>query len=91
MFVVEGVKAVREFLNSSFELHQLFGVDSEFNVKQKFIHISDTELKKVSHLVNPNKVLGIFKIPEPPQLKSSGLTLALDSMNDPGNLGTIIR
>ena len=91
MFVVEGVKAVREFLNSSFELHQLFGVDSEFNVKQKFIQISDTELKKVSHLVNPNKVLGIFKIPEPPQLKSSGLTLALDSMNDPGNLGTIIR
>ena len=69
MFVVEGVKAVREFLNSSFELHQLFGVDSEFNVKQKFIHISDTELKKVSHLVNPNKVLGIFKIPEPPRNK----------------------
>ena len=31
MFVVEGVKVVREFLNSSFELHQLFSVDSDFN------------------------------------------------------------
>lgn len=91
MFVVEGVKVVDEFLNSSFELRQLFSTDSQFDTKHDFIHISEEELKKISRFVHPNKVLGIFEIPEARQLKSSGLILALDSINDPGNLGTIIR
>ena len=91
MFVVEGVKVVREFLNSSFELHQLFSVDSDFNSDNEIIQISELELKKASQLVNPNKVLAIFKIPEEENSKSNGLILALDAINDPGNLGAIIR
>jgi len=91
MFVVEGVKVVREFLNSSFELYQLFSVDSEFDSDSEIIQISETELKKASHLVNPNTVLAIFRIPEEGKSKSGGLILALDAINDPGNLGTIIR
>lgn len=91
MFVVEGVKVVREFLNSSFELHQLFSVDLEFDSDCEIIQISEAELKKASHLVNPNTVLAIFKIPEVENSKSDGLILALDAINDPGNLGTIIR
>jgi len=91
MFVVEGVKVVHEFLNSSFELHQLFSVDAEFESDHPMILISETELKKASHLVNPNKVLAIFHIPETSDVSNTGLILALDSINDPGNLGTIIR
>ena len=41
--------------------------------------------------MNPNKVLAIFRIPEALETANSGLILALDSLNDPGNLGTIIR
>lgn len=91
MFVVEGVKVVKEFLNSSFELNQLFLVGDGFEEIDHVIHIDEAELKKVSHLVTPNKVVAIFKIPQEVEVKSEGLTLALDSINDPGNLGTIIR
>jgi TrmH family RNA methyltransferase len=91
MFVVEGVKVVKEFLNSSFELHQLFSVDADFTSSHPIVQISEAELKKASHLVNPNKVLAIFHIPDVPYLANTGLILALDAINDPGNLGTIIR
>ena len=47
--------------------------------------------KKISGLKNPNKVLAIFKIPNQINPITGGLILALDSINDPGNLGTIIR
>lgn len=91
MFVVEGVKVVNEFLNSSFELYQLFCVDTDFDTVKEVIHISESDLKKASHLVTPNKVLAIFRTPEPKQPEHKGLILGLDSINDPGNLGTIIR
>ncbi len=91
MFVVEGVKVVREFLQSSFELHLLFSVDADFEGFTNVVPISDLELKKISQLTSPNKVLGIFKIPEPSEVEKSGLFLGLDAINDPGNLGTIIR
>jgi TrmH family RNA methyltransferase len=91
MFVVEGVKVVKEFLNSPFELHQLFCVHATFESVDSVIQISEAELKKASHLVNPNKVLAIFKIPDDQKVGSSGLILGLDAINDPGNLGTIIR
>lgn len=91
MFIVEGVKVVKEFLDSSFELHLLFSTDSEFETNEQVILISEADLKKASQLVNPNKVLAIFRIPDSEYKNTSGLVLALDSINDPGNLGTIIR
>ena len=91
MFVVEGVKVVNEFLDSSFELHLLFSMDNSFEYIEDKVSITETELKKASHLVNPNRVLAIFKIPETSAPNSQGLILALDAINDPGNLGTIIR
>ncbi len=90
MFVVEGIKVVNEFLNSKFECHLLFSSDPNFQSKHEFIEISEEELKKASHLVSPNKVLGIFKIPKESD-RLQGFILALDDINDPGNLGTIIR
>jgi TrmH family RNA methyltransferase len=53
--------------------------------------ISEVDLKKVSSLKSPNGVLAVFKTPEVKELKDSGLIVALDGINDPGNLGTIIR
>ena len=91
MFVVEGVKVVNEFLKSSFELYLLFSVDSTHKNRKETIQISEQELKRISRLSNPNKILAIFYIPEQFSLSPKGLTLALDSINDPGNLGTIIR
>ena len=91
LFVVVGVKVVQEFLNSSYELEIVFSSDTDFSSTNKFIEVTDQELKKISSLKNPNKVLAIFKIPNQINPIMGGLILALDSINDPGNLGTIIR
>ena len=92
LFVAEGTKIVNEFLNSNFELEHLFCVDNDlYKNLEKVTEISETELKKISALVTPNNVLALFKIPPiTPSLKT-GLIVALDDINDPGNLGTIIR
>ncbi|MCH3886001.1 TrmH family RNA methyltransferase [Tenacibaculum aquimarinum] len=93
LFIAEGIKVVEELLKSSLVLEKLF-VTSEcsFNVPaDKTIEVSEVELKKISQLKTPNKVLGLFQIPEQKLVKNNGLVIALDSINDPGNLGTIIR
>ena len=93
LFIAEGVKVLNELLNSPFEIETLFCTDDfETTISEKkIVRISETELKKVSTLKSPNKALGIFKIPKEKALQNSGLTIALDAINDPGNLGTIIR
>jgi len=91
LFVVEGMKVVQEFLNSSYELEILFSTESSFSYLDSFIEVSEQELKKISSLKTPNKVIALFKIPVQKNTSSSGLIVALDAINDPGNLGTIIR
>ena len=93
LFIAEGVKVLNELLNSTFEIETLFCTDDfEATIsEEKVVRISETELKKVSTLKSPNKALGIFKIPKEKAVQNSGLTIALDAINDPGNLGTIIR
>lgn len=89
LFVVEGVKGVKEFLNSEFKLHQLFTTEAIFDCEHTLI--TDVELKKISTLKSPNTVLALFHIPKVQPVDSSGLVVALDDVRDPGNLGTIIR
>ena len=91
LFVVEGMKVVQEFLNSSYELEILFSTESSFSYLDNYIEVSEQELKKISSLKTPNKVVALFKIPVEKNSNSSGLIVALDAINDPGNLGTIIR
>lgn len=93
LFIAEGVKVVNELLKSSFEIDTLFAVD-DFETEissDKIVRISSKDLLKISNLKSPNKVLGLFKIPEEKPLQNKGLIIALDAINDPGNLGTIIR
>jgi TrmH family RNA methyltransferase len=48
-------------------------------------------LKKITFLKTAQKAVATFRMPEAAQLDRSGLTLLLDDVRDPGNLGTIIR
>ncbi len=93
LFVAEGIKVVNELLKSSLEVYQIFCVDEslEFEKNIDVILISEIELKKVSSLKSPNKVLALFKIPEEILTRKDDFIVALDGINDPGNLGTIIR
>ncbi len=93
LFVAEGVKVVEELLSSNFKIEKLFVTeDYSCNLSnEQLVLVSDVELKKISQLKSPNKVLGLFKIPETNSVINKGLIVALDEVNDPGNLGTIIR
>lgn len=95
-FAVEGIKAIRELLNSNMKLHALyttesFNNDANSDIYKNEILISATDLKRISFLTTPNKALAIFKIPTPLLIDTNGLIVALDDIRDPGNLGTIIR
>lgn len=89
LFIAEGGKVIKEFLNSTFKLVDLFTTET-FNVENECI-VSEADLKKISCLTTPNTALAIFKIPETDTIITEGLILALDDIRDPGNLGTIIR
>ena len=93
MFVVEGIKTVQELLDSNIEPYKIYGTTAELfqYLGDKFEIISEVDLKKMSSLKNPNKVLGIFKFPQPRKVDENDWILALDDVRDPGNLGTIIR
>lgn len=92
LFVVEGIKVIKEFLNSSYELHSLYSVADIFTLKHKSINIvSPEDLKSISFLTTPQVALAVFEIKPQKRLKIKSLSLALDGVRDPGNLGTIIR
>lgn len=92
LFVVEGVKGIQEFLDASYGLHSLFTVAGYFEaVQENRYEIKEAGLQKISTLVTAQKALAIFKIPNPVPVSVKGLTLLLDDVRDPGNLGTIIR
>ena len=90
LFLAEGVKLVEELLRSGWKPRELFSTETVEGISPAR-PISEEELKKVSALVQPNKVLGIFEIPSGAAPDFKGWLLALDGVRDPGNLGTIIR
>lgn len=92
-FVVEGVKTVKEFLNSTFELEALYITDETlFDPKLKATLVSEQLMKKITSFKSPSPALAVFKIkPEPEKFETNGLIVGLDDIRDPGNLGTIVR
>lgn len=93
LFFAEGVKVIQELVKSNFELECLYTTKEDFNdvASHKRSIISENELNKISALSTPNTCLAVFKIPLENKIIESGLVLALDSVRDPGNLGTILR
>jgi TrmH family RNA methyltransferase len=92
-FVVEGEKSVAELLKSSFQIIDLFATKQWIaeNNYDNANEVSVTELARISNLKSANNVLAVVKFNEEIKEKISGVTLVLDDINDPGNLGTIIR
>ena len=93
LFIAEGEKIVTELLNSNFELHEIFATNEWIlkNTDVRAIKVNNSELDRISNLKSANNVLAIVKIKQDNLSITDGLTLVLDDINDPGNLGTIIR
>jgi RNA methyltransferase, TrmH family len=101
VFVAEGPKIVEEILQSS-NVHtkQLFATKKwiqqnahwKRQFQQSLIQVEDDELKRISFLQTPNQILGIFQQPVFPSFDvANKISLMLDTIQDPGNLGTIVR
>jgi TrmH family RNA methyltransferase len=93
LFFAEGVKVIQELVKSNFELEHLYTTKDDFKeiAPNKITLVTENELNKISALATPNTCLAVFKIPLESKIIESGLILALDSVRDPGNMGTILR
>ena len=89
LFLAEGPKVVQEFLNAGWQPRLLYSTQPQHFPQAQ--HIEAQELSKISTLVQPNEVLGVFPVPDYGKPTTEGWSVALDGIRDPGNLGTLIR
>jgi len=101
LFLVEGNKSVTEFANSPYQIEAIYHTTAidpkllKLSGKINFSEISLNDLEKISSLKSPQEVIALVKIPALPILNAAALkgkfAIALDGIQDPGNMGTIIR
>jgi len=95
LFVAEGEKIVNELLSSKFEIEQIYATKQFSAINSDQISsiklVSNEELSRISNLTSPNNVLAIVRVCQQEFDNNTGISLVLDDVNDPGNLGTIIR
>lgn len=99
LFVAEGGKCVNDLIDCGIKAEKILAteewlVNHDISGKHEVTLVSDSELKRASFLRTPQGVLALFRQPtheidyEAPKKR---LCLALDDVQDPGNLGTIVR
>ncbi len=96
-FIIENLKiALEEYsnklLDSIYTTEKFFNENKDEMVFNNIDIISEKDLKKVSNKVNPPGIVALFNIPVEKKFNfKKRLILILDDIQDPGNLGTIIR
>ena len=98
VFLAEGEKIVSELLQSHFTTESLYALEGWLSENRgkipegvKVFEASYKDLERISGLKTPNKVLAVAKTPEIAEPPAVDHVLVLDTVQDPGNLGTIIR
>ena len=93
LFVAEGPKVVGDLMKRWKPVSVFATADYVPAVPIEVQQITDDELRRISFLQHPQQVIALFPLPEPASFipDPSRLILALDGVQDPGNLGTIIR
>jgi len=101
LFIVEGLKSIQEFINSDYVVDSVYYTENlmpkldNLSRNIKSVQITEPELSRISVLSTPQSILAVVQIPKQTDLNikklESSFLLALDGVQDPGNLGTIIR
>ena len=91
--MVEGNKIIKELPHTNIKIREIFSVHPELLgfEDEKIIKISETELRKISFLQHPKDSVAVCELPENIFLENISKQIILDGIQDPGNLGTIIR
>jgi len=90
LFIIEGEKGIADALANDLIPYKLLSSQVGFDINS-FEKISEKEFSQISALKNPNGYLGVFNIPKQAALDFKDWVVVLDGLQDPGNLGTIIR
>lgn len=97
LFCAEGVKSIYEGLKSNIQLIYCFATDESLIESLNKAHgvlaerVSASDMKKMSHFNTPSAVLAVFEKPKPQPLPEKEWIIALDDIQDPGNMGTLMR
>ncbi|MDY3547389.1 RNA methyltransferase [Riemerella anatipestifer] len=93
LFLVEGNKIIKELKNTNIEVEAVYSANSEGIefLAEVLVPITEKELKKISFLKTPKDSVAVCHIPTSGVVASHSINLVLDGLQDPGNLGTIIR
>jgi len=96
LFVVEGEKVVHELVSAGYPLVGIYALEIEaFDSGAIPVHrVTDGEMRRISHFPTPSCVLAVGELRRVELTEGelmSGLTLALDGIQDAGNVGTLIR
>ena len=96
LFIAEGTKLAEELLKSRYRIRKLYALADwaeQYSGTAELVTVTDIELERISSLQTPNKVLAVVEQESPHKepVLNNQLTLVLDGIQDPGNLGTIIR
>jgi TrmH family RNA methyltransferase len=93
LFLVEGNKTIKEIPTSEYIIREIYSINpSELSLGElTATEISPAELKKISFLQHPKDSVAVCELKEEIVEKEPAVQLILDGIQDPGNLGTIIR
>ncbi|MCX2479998.1 RNA methyltransferase [Pedobacter sp. MC2016-15] len=101
IFIIEGIKSIVEFIPSDYEIHSVYFLPQyqpllpKLPANIKLFEVTSAELEKISTLQAPQGILALVNIPQTTAIDLNTLrnkfSLVLDGVQDPGNLGTIIR
>lgn len=91
--MVEGNKNIKELETSSFKVKELYSINpSEVKISGvEGVQISERELKKISFLKNPKDSVAVCELKKSAFLDEVSFNMVLDGIQDPGNMGTLIR
>ena len=90
-YIVEGIKPVRECIDAGCKIDRIICVEGLESSFEGATVVSESVFKSISSEKTPQGVLAVVEIPETPLASPTKSCLLLDCMQDPGNLGTVIR
>lgn len=91
LYIVEGIKPVKECIAAGCEIQRIICTQENENVFPGATVVSDGIFKSISSEKTPQGVIALVKIPEARLIPPENYCLLLDCLQDPGNLGTVIR